>query len=188
MKKIKLLFLLSFLLLLTGCSPAPETENQVSSAQSNAIGPADSAVANLTEASSTAPAAESTSQLSESEENTTMNNLVITVGNQTFHGTLAEGETAEAFKAMLPLTVNMDELNGNEKYYYFSGNLPTNSQRVGSIQNGDLMLFGSNCLVLFYESFSTSYSYSRIAALNNPDGLAQALGRRGVEVTFELAE
>lgn len=54
----------------------------------------------------------------------------------------------------LPLTLNMDELNGNEKFYFFSEKFPTDSEPVGNIRAGDLMLYGSLCLVLFYESFS----------------------------------
>lgn len=55
----------------------------------------------------------------------------------------------------------------------------------GSIQTGDLMLYGSSCLVLFYESFRTSYSYTRLGRVENPSGLASALGRGSVSVTFE---
>lgn len=119
-------------------------------------------------------------------ETTISNTLNITVGNETFACTLADNETATDFKAKLPLTVTMSELNGNEKYYYLSDNLPTNSYRQGTIEIGDLMLYGSNCIVLFYETFSSSYSYTRIGKIDNPDGLAAALGAGDVSVTFEL--
>lgn len=46
------------------------------------------------------------------------------------------------------------------------------------------MLYGADCLVLFYESFSTSYSYTRIGAVENVSGLAAAVGRGGVTVSF----
>ena len=48
------------------------------------------------------------------------------------------------------------------------------------------MLYGSNCIVLFYETFSSSYSYTRIGRLDNPSGLASDLGRGNVSVTFEI--
>ena len=84
------------------------------------------------------------------------------------------------------MTVNMPDLNRNEKYYYLSGSLPTAASNPGTIRTGDLMLYGSNCVVLFYESFSTSYSYTRLGRVNNSSGLASALGSGSVTVTFEL--
>lgn len=84
------------------------------------------------------------------------------------------------------MTVLMSEMNGNEKYCYLSGNLPTAASNPGTIRAGDLMLYGSNCVVLFYETFQTSYSYTRIGRADNPSGLAAALGSGNVTITFEL--
>ena len=97
-----------------------------------------------------------------------------------------DNATARAFAALLPMTVTMNELNGNEKYHYLSENLPTDSYRPVTIRNGDLMLYGSNCVVLFYETFASSYSYTRIGQLGNPSGLASVLGQGNVSVTFEI--
>ena len=47
----------------------------------------------------------------------------------------------------------MSELNGNEKYFYLESALPTVSEQVEEIHAGDLMLYGDDCLVLFYQSF-----------------------------------
>lgn len=114
--------------------------------------------------------------------------LNISVGGKTFTASLAENSTAEAFKNLLPMTLQMSELNGNEKYHYLSSSLPTNTVRPGTIHAGDLMLYGSSCVVLFYETFSSGYSYSRIGSVDNPEGLAQALGSGDVSVSFSLSE
>ncbi|MDR7210305.1 cyclophilin-like fold protein [Flavobacterium piscis] len=119
-------------------------------------------------------------------DNPTSSNMKITVGSAVFTATLYDNSSAIAFKAILPLTINMSELNGNEKYFYFSGTLPTNATPGGTIQNGDLMLYGNNCLVLFYEGFNTSYSYTRLGKINNTSGLVAALGTGNVTVKFEL--
>ena len=110
----------------------------------------------------------------------------IIVGSKSFTATLADSETGEAFAALLPLTVMMNELNGNEKYHYLNLSLPTAAYQPGTIHSGDLMLYGNNCLVLFYETFNTSYSYTRLGAIDDPSGLAAALGSGNVSVRFEF--
>jgi len=110
----------------------------------------------------------------------------IIIGSKTFTATLADSETGEAFAALLPLTVTMNELNGNEKYHYLSTSLPTATYQPGTIHAGDLMLYGNNCVVLFYETFNTSYAYTRIGAIDDPSGLASALGSGNVSVRFEF--
>jgi len=112
--------------------------------------------------------------------------LALKIGNTEFTAALIDNPTTKAFKAMLPLTTNMTELNGNEKYFHLSKNLPTNESNPGRINSGDLMLYGSNTFVLFYETFSTSYSYTKVGKINDPAGLAAALGSRNVTVTIEL--
>lgn len=122
----------------------------------------------------------------ETEEEDNMSDMEILVGNQTFSVILYDNETVKAFRKLLPMTLNMSELNGNEKYYYLSGSFPADSGRVSGIHTGDLMLYGDNCLVLFYESFSTSYSYTSIGYVENPDGLAVVLGSGDVQITFRM--
>lgn len=120
-------------------------------------------------------------------DNNPMSNILkISVGSASFTLTLENNATATAFKALLPMTVNMSEMNSNEKYYYLSENLPTAPSNPGTIQTGDLMLYGSSCLVLFYESFRTFYGYTRLGRMDNPSGLAFALGSGSAKVTFEL--
>jgi hypothetical protein len=119
------------------------------------------------------------------EINESDNSVKVTINGHSFKAVLYDNETAKAFKSMLPLTITMNELNGNEKYHYFNSSLPTDSTRPGTIHEGDLMLYGSNCLVLFYETFSSSYSYTKIGYIENPSGLKNALGNGNVTVRYE---
>lgn len=110
--------------------------------------------------------------------------ITITVNGTSFDAVLADSETGRAFAELLPLTITMTELNGNEKYHYLDGSLPTDSYKPGTIEAGDLLLYGNNCVVLFYETFSSGYSYTRIGKLTSADGLKAALGTGNVSVTF----
>lgn len=116
------------------------------------------------------------------------NRLRIAVGTVSFTATLSDNAASRAFRAMLPMTVRMGELNGNEKYYYLPDRLQTSAFNPGTIHTGDLMLYGSDCLVLFYKTFATSYSYTRLGRLDDTSGLEAALGRGEVTVSFEPAE
>lgn len=121
-------------------------------------------------------------QSTDKEENAL--SIKITVSGRTFSATLYDNETAREFNKLLPITLDMSELNGNEKYYYLPDSLPRNSSIPSKINMGDIMLYGSDCLVFFYESFSTSYSYTPIGKIDDPDGLAAALGSGSVQVAF----
>lgn len=111
--------------------------------------------------------------------------IQISIGNEIFTATLSNNATAIAFKERLPLTVNMSELNGNEKYVDLPDKLPSDPSNPKTIHTGDLMLYGSNTLVLFYKTFPTSYNYTSLGRIDNPSGLEAALGAGSVTVTFE---
>lgn len=112
--------------------------------------------------------------------------VTILAGGRQFEASLLNNASTQALIAQMPFTVTMSEMNGNEKYYYLPAALPTQAQSIGAIHTGDFMLFGSDCLVLFYEDFRTSYRYTRLGAVTNPEGLLEALGRGDVQVTFQL--
>ena len=108
----------------------------------------------------------------------------MTVGERRFAITLADNAAARAFAGMLPRALDMTELNGNEKQARLPKALPTNASRPGTIRNGDLMLYGKDTLVVFYVTFESAYSYTRLGRVEDPTGLALALGSQGVRVLF----
>jgi hypothetical protein len=108
----------------------------------------------------------------------------LTVGERRFAITLSNNDTARAFAARLPLTLNMGELNGNEKHVDLPEALPADPNRPGTIRNGDLMLYGTDTLVIFYSTFESAYSYTRLGRVDDPSDLPRALGPRGVRVVF----
>ncbi|NIJ72083.1 MULTISPECIES: cyclophilin-like fold protein [unclassified Xanthomonas] len=108
----------------------------------------------------------------------------MTVGDRRFLITLADNAAARAFAAQLPLALDMDELNGNEKHAELPQPLPAAPHRPGTIRPGDLMLYRTQTLVVFYARFASAYSYTRLGWVDDPAGLAQALGGRRVRVAF----
>lgn len=123
-------------------------------------------------------------QNSQAREAKTLDKIKISVNGKNFSVTLEDNPTARAFAERLPLEADMQELNGNEKYFYLDKDLPSDSVRVGQIHSGELMLFGSNCLVIFYKDFATSYSYTCLGKLDDSNGLEKILGNGNVRVTF----
>jgi hypothetical protein len=82
----------------------------------------------------------------------------MTVGERRFSVTLADNEAARAFAMQLPLALDMPDLNGNEKHAKLSKALPAKASRPGTIHAGDLMLWGTDTLVVFYLTFDSPYS------------------------------
>lgn len=117
----------------------------------------------------------------ENKDTDEMKNVNVVINNQKYSATMEDNNTAEAFIKHLPQKFDMEELNGNEKYIYMNCTLPTNSQIPKHIYAGDIMLYGNDCLVIFYKSFDTSFSYTKIGHIDNlPD-----LGSDKVTVKFE---
>lgn len=113
--------------------------------------------------------------------------LQVTAGGKEFSALLYDSETTRALLKNMPMTLEMNELNGNEKYFDLPVSLPTEARNPHSIRAGDLMLYGGSCLVLFYESFSTSYEYTPLGFLEDPAGLGEALGSGSAEVSFQVS-
>lgn len=113
-----------------------------------------------------------------------MSKINININGTNYTATLEDNSTTRELIKKIPLEINMTELNGNEKYYYFDNSFPTNTTKIDKINNGDIMLYGNNCLVIFYDSFNTSYSYTRIGRIDNPSDLKNSLGNGNIIVTI----
>ena len=99
--------------------------------------------------------------------NKKMKEVKVTINNEVYTMKLENNNSVDSFIKLLPLGLNMTELNGNEKYIYLDKSLPTNPINPKHISIGDVMLYGDNCLVIFYKSFDTSYSYTKLGHIDN---------------------
>lgn len=172
MKKIVILVCLS--IFLTGCQGQWQQDNQTFQTESS--------VSQKDNKEDTANHGQLPKNNEQNEgENKTMK-VFATIENEEFSITLEENEAVELLLEQLPMNITMEDLHGNEKYYYMDQSLPTHSQPVAWIEAGDFMLFGNTCLVLFYESFSTSYSYTRLGHIDQVEAFVDKVGKGSVDV------
>ena len=117
------------------------------------------------------------------DNNEVIAKVKIMINNNLYTINLEDNETTRVFIDLLPLEIVMNELNGNEKYIYLDNSLPTNTYSPKHINKGDVMLYGNNCLVIFYKSFDTAYSYTKIGHIDNLEDLGN--GRIKVKIEKE---
>ena len=100
----------------------------------------------------------------------------IKINNHEYLFELKDTEVANQIKSKLPFTVKMKNLNGNEVYHEFNEDFSKNEKSINTINKGDIYLYQSNILVLFYKTFSTSYKYTEIGKLKEPIELENVIG------------
>lgn len=187
MKRI-LILLLGIILALgfTGCDPSSYTAKSSTNIPTGSSHIAEAA--KMTEAS---PQTEASAPAEiEDKAGNDMIKIKITAGESTFTAALLNNETSLGLIDYFPMTIQMTELNGQEKFYNLPATLTSSiSERPPTIQSGDIMCWSGNCLVLFYTTYSNSYGgYVPLGKVDDPSGLANALGSGDIEVTWALAD
>lgn len=132
--------------------------------------------------SPTAPAPQPTGGAQEEGEEA----LLITVGDYQLTATFADNPSAEEFKALLaqgPVTVEMDDYGGFEKVGPLGTSLTTSDERI-TTQPGDVILYQGNQITIYYGT--NTWSFTRLAVIDDPAGLQETLGEGSVQVTFSL--
>ncbi|WP_227824710.1 cyclophilin-like fold protein [Clostridioides sp. ES-S-0005-03] len=125
-------------------------------------------------------------------ENKPIKNNIITanlkIGDKDFVLKLYNNSSVQALIKKMPLTIDMKDLNKNEKYNYFIKDLPSNAESVKNIKTGDFMLYGSDCLVLFYKDFQTSYNYTKLGYIEDTSKLAEILGSGNIQIVLSIID
>lgn len=115
-----------------------------------------------------------------------MQNITLKTENAEYEAVLYDNSTVKELIKSFPMTITMSDLHENEKYYNLSKRFPTLSESVSTVNKGEIMLFGDNCLVIFYKSFSTYYKYTRLGYIKNYDDLEKSFGKGDIRITFEV--
>lgn len=121
------------------------------------------------------------------QEDTEMK-LQIEAGSSTFTATLEDNEAVTAFVEMLedePIIIEMDDYSGFEKVGSLGTSLPASNSQM-TTQAGDIVLYNSSQIVMFYGS--NSWSYTKLAEVDDLTGWEDALGSGSVTVTFSIEQ
>ena len=112
--------------------------------------------------------------------------LHITVGDHELTATFADNSSAEEFRELLaqgPVTVEMEDYGGFEKVGPLGTTLTRNDTQIIT-EPGDVILYQGNQITIYYDT--NTWSFTRLARINDPTGLREKLGDGAVSVTFSL--
>ncbi len=112
----------------------------------------------------------------------------IAVNDSSFTATLAENAAVDALVDWMeegPITLELSDYAGFEKVGPLGRSLPASDSQT-TTQAGDIVLYQSNQIVLFYGS--NSWSYTQLGSIDDLTGWEDALGSGDVTVTLSLAE
>lgn len=117
---------------------------------------------------------------------TEVTEMKVEVNGYTFHATLENNAAVTELVQMMreqPAVIDMSDYSGFEKVGSLGTTLSgSNSQTT--TKAGDIVLYNSNQIVVFYGS--NSWSYTRIGHITDLTGWQEALGTGDVTITFSI--
>lgn len=93
--------------------------------------------------------------------------LVLQLENEKVPIIVSNTKIVTDMSGYMPFDVTFNELNGNEIYAELPFAIEVLPERVKEVQAGDVMLFGSSTLVIFYETHKTDYQYTKIGKVSD---------------------
>lgn len=204
MKKHLVIIMMLLTVILVGCggNRADDTEEQrdtfaeenVLSADQGSEGQEQMAASEISESASEQEKENESMEtdLAEHENNQTeevqADMLNIQIGNRVLSAKLDDNTSVDALKELLaeePLTIEMSDYGSFEKVGPIGERLPSDDEQI-TTSPGDIMLYSSSQIVLFYGSNSWTYTpIGRIEGMTG-DELKEVLGADSVEITFSL--
>lgn len=114
--------------------------------------------------------------------------MQVEAGGRAFTAVMEDNEAAAELMNMLeesPVVIEMDEYGGFEKVGDLGTQLPADDSRM-TTKAGDIVLYNGSQIVMFYGS--NSWSYTKLASIEDLSGWEEALGDGGVTVTFSAEQ
>ena len=112
--------------------------------------------------------------------------ILITIGNDSYMADFYESDVSKSLMEQFPLTIKMDEHQGQEYFSPLENRPYGESENTDAIVPGDITLCNSSSISIFYNQPAGSVSYVKLGHINNPEGLDSSLSRCEGRVTFEL--
>ncbi|HCX62883.1 MAG TPA: hypothetical protein DHU59_10645 [Clostridiales bacterium] len=110
-----------------------------------------------------------------------MQTVNIHAGDKNFTVVMYDNDSAHTIAQEMPFTLNMDDFASQEKVTKLSFDLPSTSTVVpAAINAGDIYLWSGNNLVLFYTTFSNSYSYVPIGYITEWTDCYRRIGNTSI--------
>ena len=123
-------------------------------------------------------------QSTQKEDKRAIKTISVSVNGERFYMDVGESAAAQEFAASTPFTLEMVDLNENEKYFKGEESLPMSPEQPKHINIGDVMLYGDKTIVIFYQSFDTNESYTRLGKIRQGDSLRYLMEGEKVTVDF----
>lgn len=114
--------------------------------------------------------------------------ITVQAGGRAFSAALEDNAAARAFAEMMrdaPLSVSMSDYGGFEKVGSLGKALPAEDRRM-TTSAGDIVLYNGSQIVAFYGP--NTWSYTRLARIENLAGWREALGRGSATLVFSLGK
>lgn len=120
-------------------------------------------------------------------DDTQVEKLLIQIGDYHFTATLEENEAVSELVAMMkysPITINMSDYAGFEKVGSLGTSLTTSNSRI-TTDPGDIVLYNSNQIVMFYGS--NTWSYTKLAHVDDLTNWETALGSGAITAVLSVS-
>lgn len=122
----------------------------------------------------------------EEEDETANMKLTLKIGDTLVDVSWLDNESVNALKKLSKdgLTINMNKYGGFEQVGSIGSSLPSNDTRI-TTSAGDIVLYSSNQIVIFYDS--NTWAYTKLGHINlSKSELTDLLGDEDVVITLNL--
>lgn len=116
------------------------------------------------------------------------NKINITIDGRTMSATLADNAASKELAEKLatrPITITMSNYGGFEKVGALPWSLPASDTQI-TTKPGDIMLYNSNNIVIFYGQNSWAYTPLGVLDITDPEEISDFVGNGAKQVTIAL--